>query len=152
MVHEEVYAREVSMAAANIRVPYSISGALFWGSYGSPHAKAGATLLGALGQPLHDACMAVSKQLLGGCYWQAVLKHRTCGVNKTASQLLPNLVFILRAKGRAKNLTRPHSWKKKTWVPEWCSRPPDGKYMDCLGQAGKMLPKVSANNHSLLEI
>ena len=46
--------------------------------------------------------MAVSKQLLGGYYWQAVLKHRTCGVYKQLAnynQIVLLFSFFLRALG-----------------------------------------------------
>ena len=47
--------------------------------------------------------MAVSKQLLGGYYWQVVLKHRTCGVYKQLAnynQIVLLFFFFSRALGQ----------------------------------------------------
>ena len=100
------------MAAANKGSPIQLKDPFPEVAMG-PLTQRPGQLTGALGQPSHDACMAVSKQILGGCYWQAVSKHRMCGGYKQQANYYQIVLlisfFYYQGAGPGKERGKKHS-------------------------------------------
>ena len=115
------------------------------------HKGRGNLLKGALGQPktqrVHGCIQAAYLEVvIGGPLWITTIVVQIKQLANLYQTLLLIFCFVwilLGANGGKKIWTRKHKHEKRRPWAQDISPPPDETHMDCLGQAGNLLYKMS---------